>query len=106
MKGSRPPKLGKDAKATAKMVEANQVNQVNQANPPSGQKPRANLSRSFDWEKGMASLQHYHQEGEQVRRSKNRKTHPKRFHIYWRFMLYFRFWMSAKSVNIYVYVNV
>eukprot|EP00434_Breviolum_minutum_P028152 symbB.v1.2.024907.t1/scaffold2390.1/size80330/6 len=54
-----------DAKATAKMVEANQGNQVNQANP-SGQKPRANLSRSFDWEKGMASLQHYHQEGEQV----------------------------------------
>jgi len=76
MKGSRPPKLGKDAKATAKMVEANQGNQVNQANP-SGQKPRANLSRSFDWEKGMASLQHYHQEGEQVRRSKNRKSPSK-----------------------------
>ena len=76
MKGSRPPKLGKDAKATAKMVEANQGNQVNQANP-SGQKPRANLSRSFDWEKGMASLQHYHQEGEQVRLSKNRKNPSK-----------------------------
>ena len=31
---------------------------------------------------------------------KTEKAHPKRFDIYWPFMLYFRFRMSAKSVNI------
>ena len=36
---------------------------------------------------------------------KTEKAHPKRFDIYWPFMLYFRFRMSAKSVNI-LYVNI